>query len=275
MTIYIISIIFILLILMDLYRIFNFIKFCFNFIYKNNNYIQYKKIIDQIFQLKKNNKKIKINNISYFNINIKKIFKYLNIKIIIPIIFCLLFADSFSLTTSESTNNIHHFVLDEKGELLEVTNDEEKMKIEKERILKEIEKRRQEKEDEKLWALFFIVLLFFGYSIFLLIYLYFHPDDDDDDENSAEEKRKDFERDPQSEPYYTPYLKRWKGQETRLHNKTNPFYTGTCTGKKYEHFSPEYVDKYNEYIREWEDANIYCKHYPQARRYWEKIKKDK
>jgi hypothetical protein len=263
------KLLFIIYNLIDFYKILKKINFLINF------------LKDYFILLKKIKNAKKLNNYKYYYYNIKKVFKYVNIKTFFPIITALLLENSLIICEPNNIDNIHHYVLQENGELVAVTDEEEQARIEKEKIQEEIQKKKEEEEVEKLIILFWLSFFFTGFMLIGIFFGFFDDDDDDDDddvkrgiwkdeEKMLRKKKEYFEKHPEElpEPYYTPYLKRWIGQEERLRDRTNPFFTGPPTGRRYNHFDAEYVDKYNTFIREWEDDHIY-----KSGRYWKKNKK--
>lgn len=223
------------------------------------------------------NNNIRLNKIKFFFKNLK-VFnkkKKINIKTFLPIIFILLFADSISLSES---NNIHHYLIDNNGKMIEVTNEEEALRIEEEKIKEIIRKKKMEENEMKWFALLIVMLTFFSSLLFILFLNDFFDDDnddifipkDDDDEDTLNEKKKAyFRKYPPTEDCFTTYQKKWVvNNEMRLRDRTNPHYIGTCTGMVYNHFDAKYVDKYNTRISKIEDKKIYktkglfCKYKP-------------
>jgi hypothetical protein len=252
--------------LIDLYRIYNFSK-------------KLKIILKIILNLKQKlkelkKKKIKKGNLIFFYKNFKKISKYINIKSFYPLIISLLFLDSITLTESE--NNIHHYILNKNGELIEITNEQEKIRIENEKKLEENLKKQIENEDFEINVIITLIIIFFC----IFGYFFFFPNNFNNDSefdgydlNDGQQRREFLKKHPEyrNEPIYTEYQKKWLGQEERLKRKTNPHYIGCKTGDKFHffHFDAEYVDEYNEFIREWEDDNIY-----KSGRCWRENKKN-
>lgn len=279
---YIISLIDIIRYINSIVRILIFLKI----IYKNRKFL---------FKFYGNFKKIKKNNLSNFFNNFNKIkkksllnfFKKLkeisknDISILIfPLFFSLLFNNFIIITEMESDNpddkTIHHYVIKD-GKLIEVTNDDEKIRLEKEEKEKEELKKHLKDTDCEdfffLCALLFIIFKFSLYIYFRYFYDFYGGDDDpndifkDVDLDDRQQREEFLEKHPEyaNEPYYTPYQKRWLGQEDRLKRKTNPHYLHCPTGDKFHtwHFDADYVDEYNKFIIEWEDDHIY-----KTNRFW-------
>jgi hypothetical protein len=251
--------------LVDFYRIYNIIK-------KTKTGITFiKNLKEKLNILKKQikGKKVKEGNLYFFYKNLRKISKHINSKTIYPLILFLLFSN-YSITFNESDNDIHHYILKKNGELIEVTNAEEKIRLEKEKLEKEELEKRIELEDFVINLVIFAVIA----TITLTIIIYFFTDYgggggnggnrdiiDGYDLTNREQKMEFLRTHPEyrNEPVFTEYQKKWLGQEERLKQKTTPFYTGPPTGDGFHtlHYDPEYVDEYNEYIIEWEDDHVY------------------
>ena len=142
-----------LLILLNLYKLYIYIKRIFHSLIKLNE------ILQNTFLKFKNKKLNKFNKIRLKNFkkNFIKLKKYINFKLIFYIIISLLFTDSLCL--SQEDNNIHHYLVKDDGDLVEVTNEDEKERLGKENELDE-EKIKQEKKDFKI--LIIILVLLFG-----------------------------------------------------------------------------------------------------------------
>jgi hypothetical protein len=262
----------------DIYRIYRTFKGVFVFW----------QIIDKLRKNKKililKGKKFKKEKFFFLYKNLKKIAKYLNFKTIVPLTLSLLLLDhiTFCEISSENPDAIHHYILKDNGELVEVTNREECLRLEKEKKMEE----ELIKEDESLDFKLNVLLIFFSFIIFSVLAIYFYDNffgkDDFDaiDFNDPVQKRAFLKKHPEfkNEPIYTKYQEKWLGQEDRLKTKTNPHFIGTSVGEKGQNFDPDFVDPYNEEVKNFEDDNIYksdrCWREPErSKEYYEQFKK--
>lgn len=263
----------------DIYRIYRTFKGVFVFW----------QIIDKLKKNKKilnlKGKKFKKEKFFFLYKNLKKIAKYLNFKTIVPLTLSLLLLDhiTFCEIGSENPDVIHHYILKDNGELVEVTNKEECMRLEAENKLKE----KLLEEDKSLDLTLNIILIFFGFLVFSVLAIYFYDKFgfnkdifDGVDFDDPIQKRDFLKKHPEfkNEPIYTKYQEKWLGQEDRLKTKTNPHFIGTSVGNANPQFDPEFVDSYNEEIKIFEDDNIYksnrCWRDPErSKEYYEQFKK--
>jgi hypothetical protein len=220
--------------------------------------------------------------------NLKKIFKYINKKTIFSIIFLLLSEEIISFCEA-GTNNIHHYLYTNDGDLVPVTNEEYDELMKKKQELEELKKRRQDAENAKAFIMIILTIIFhFLIGLWVVCGELYDNESLTDEEILEKEKQEYFKKNPPAEPYFTPWQhqKLLKNTPDTVKEATNPLFVGTLTGnylmaeKHRRHLWGEMdvrtknyfvcLDAWNKFFLEWEDD-----HFHHSRRWWRRPENQK